>query len=158
MENSVIHEDLSSSHFEKVSFHLPKDGWHGIESETLWAMRKEDTFILKNVPFYVAGVSYDDVVFAVREGSTNWFTRVAERGGHSTYRIMLAPGIKLQRFEECWKPIEGLGCSYERCGSKLIAVDVPASANVFDVYRYLEVGEEEEVWDFEEGHCGHPVG
>lgn len=54
-----------------------------------------------------------------------------------------------------WSPLEALGCSYEE--GPVLAVDVPRCADIHAVYELLEAGASRNVWDFEEGHCGHPL-
>jgi hypothetical protein len=39
----------------------------------------------------------------------------------------------------------------------VLAVDVPSAADIYEVYSALEGGEKGEVWEFEEGHCSHPL-
>ena len=58
-------------------------------------------------------------------------------------------------FARCWAPLEDLGCTFEE--GTVLAVDVPPSANIYDVYRLLDAGASAGAWDFEEGHCGHPL-
>lgn len=70
---------------------------------------------------------------------------------------MLEVSAESPNFLRHWTPIENLGCRYEGVDGKLLAVAVPPSADVHEVYRPLEAGEAGGVWDFEEGHCGLPV-
>jgi hypothetical protein len=114
------------------------------------------TAALRNVPFNVYGVSYADVVVAEHVDEDNLFRRVYERGGHSTYRIFLVGDTSEQDFELAWKPVRKIGCTYERATDYLIAVDVPPETNIYEAYDALEAGQAAGVWDFEEGHCGHP--
>ncbi len=56
-----------------------------------------------------------------------------------------------------WRRLQELGCTYERANRRLIAIDVPPRTDVYAVYRVLEEGEKAKYWEFEEGHCGHPL-
>jgi hypothetical protein len=60
-------------------------------------------------------------------------------------------------FQRAWRPLQNLGCTYEVGDRRLFAVDVPQDADIHHVYALLETGEADGIWDFEEGHCGHPV-
>ena len=80
-----------------------------------------------------------------------------KRGGHSTYRAFLAEQTTEEQFNKDWVPLGELGCSYERATQRLIAVDVPPHANVYGVYDVLQNGKRDRFWEFEEGHCGHPL-
>jgi hypothetical protein len=142
----------------RVIIELDSQAWHGNASERLWAEPVgEGRFRLRNSPFFAFGVSNEDIVFGrVRDGQIH-FAGVSIRGGHSTYRLRLTEqGKHAPTFKKFWTPLEELGCSYEE--GVVLAVDVPASANIYVVYELLEAGVASGVWDFEEGHCGHPLG
>ncbi len=154
----------------KIIFELDADDWHGYPSETVWAaiVRTEEgqLFELQNSPFYMRGVSYLDLVRASplpEEPHVLNFTGVFARSGHSTYWLLVPPE-KSAEFEERWKMLAVLGCSYES-GTirlqpgvrKLYSVDVPPATDIHSVYRLLQDGEEQSVWLFAEGHCGHQI-
>jgi Domain of unknown function (DUF4265) len=145
---------------EKIIFDIEPADWHSYTSESAWG---EDLgggkFRLRNIPFAAYGYSLDDVVLAeFREGRSH-VTSVCLRGGHSTYRAILFKGITLDdpRFVEGWKPLERLGCSFESSDGRILAIDVPPSADIFEVYSLFEKGENSSIWDFEEAHCGHSL-
>jgi Domain of unknown function (DUF4265) len=145
----------------KVKFFLNTDEWHGFESETVWSEEiSNNKYRIRNTPFYAKDVSFQDVVKAKKIGQDLCFENHLLRSGHSTYRIILDNKISNIEFQENWKRMENLGCSYERTNlgnMKLFAVDVPPLADIHTVYTLLEEGEEKGVWEFEEGHCGHLI-
>jgi len=142
----------------KVTFILAPGEWHGSATETLWAQPVgSGLYRLDNSPFFAFGISHRDVVVAGEEGGKLVFLRAASRGGHSTYRILLK-GSERGAFGRYWKPLQDAGCSYEEGPAPLLAVDVPPGADIYEVYRLLQAGEDAGVWSFEEGHCGHAVG
>ena len=157
------------SKLQKIRIHISPGRWHGRPSETLWAEPAEETapsttFRLRNTPFFAEGVSFLDMVSAKpdRGGDGLEFVGVIERSGHSTY-LILAP-VDSTSFEENWKVLEDLGCSYESTtfptkGGKevLYAVDVPPEADVDAVYESLSDGERNGVWTFQESHVGHEL-
>ncbi|ETJ46816.1 DUF4265 domain-containing protein [Pseudoalteromonas agarivorans] len=145
----------------KVVFNL-EDDWHGFETETVWAeYLSENRCKLKNSPFYAKGVSFEDVVHVNKEKQSDVFVfeSISIAAGHSTYRIIVARSTTHSLFEKYWKPIQNLGCSYEATQDlySILAVDVPSKADIHEVYRLLEIGEDDGIWDFDEGHCGHPL-
>ncbi len=83
------------------------------------------------------------------------FDGAAVSGGHSTYRLILRQGCDQQRFEAVWKPLEAVGCTYEGASPTYFTVEVPPTADIYEVYRLLEAGEVNGVWGFEEAHVGH---
>jgi hypothetical protein len=111
----------------KIAFRLP-DG----SVENMHAQPPSDgTFRLDNVPFHVRGISYDDIFTVVPNDGRLFFSSVARRGGHSTYRVRLPAGKPHSHFLDRWAPLEALGCTYEGSslgGRRLYAIDVPPPA------------------------------
>ena len=139
----------------KVTFEFGKSDWHDHATETMWAAVVADNiYSLRNVPFYVRGVSFADSVIAETIGRKKLYRRVYERGGHSTYRIFLVNENSEHEFESAWQPLGAIGCTYERATDYLVAVDVPPETNIYEAYSIFEQGLEAGAWDFEEGHCG----
>lgn len=142
----------------KVSFPLPPDSIPGGGTETVWA---EDlgsgSYRVRNSPFYIKGISFEDIVRAKEKDDQLLFSDVAARGGHSTYRLFLRGGRSEEDFIRAWEPLEQLGCSYEGATKRLLAIDVPPEANIYQAYKRLQDGEAAGIWDFQEGHCGHPL-
>jgi hypothetical protein len=145
---------------KKIQFELPSDTWHGHSTENLWAEElSSGKYRIKNTPFFVKGISFEDIVSsAVRDGTLT-FEKVLISGGHSTYRIILRDGIKHDAFVKSWMQIEKLGCSFESAhfGYDICAVDIPSNVDIKLVYHLLEKGENLDIWSFEEGHCGHII-
>jgi hypothetical protein len=60
-----------------------------------------------------------------------------------------------------WGKLQDLGCTYENggdhYGKTLFSVDVPPATDIDAVHRILQDGDKEKIWDFEEGHVGHPL-
>lgn len=138
-----------------IRFPLDQGACHGYESEQVWAEAQGGGFIIRNVPFFVKGISLDDTVAArlVEDGFI--FDHVLTRGGHSTYRLIMqgagdAVDTALTRLRET-------GTTWEEGPDGLFALDVPPEADIRDVYEVLVRGADNGVWDFEEGHVGHAV-
>lgn len=144
----------------KIAVHLAPSDWHSHAIETMWAQPVgEDRYAIQNVPFFAYELSFDDVVRAPLVAGQRVVQEIAERGGHSTYRVFLSDGVRAdsEAFAVAWKPLNDLGVTFEQANARLLAVDIPVSADIYAVYRLLEAGESSGVWDFEEGHCGHAV-
>ena len=119
--------------------------WHGSATERLWAERIGNSrYRLRNSPFFAFGVSAEDIVFGEETDSQIIFKAVSIRGGHSTYRLMIATKWENAAFAKHWEPLSD-------CRGR------PTPADVYAVYKLLEEGEAAGVWEFEEGHCGHPL-
>ncbi|KAA8996315.1 DUF4265 domain-containing protein [Stenotrophomonas cyclobalanopsidis] len=134
----------------KVRFELDDGGVEVMHARAL----SNDVFVLDNIPFYAYGVSCGDVVTVRCIDDGLVFVAVAERGGHSTYRVKMAASAMHDTFLARWAELERLGCSYEGSNVNnrlLYALDVPPGAPLNKIYKILEQGEADGVWDFEEG-------
>lgn len=138
----------------KMTIPLAANAWHGFGTETVWVEGLSDgTLRLKNTPFFAKGLSYLDVVDVKIEDDELLFSGVRQRGGHSTYRLILEDAATEVQFAERWKALAALGCTYESFADlRLYAVDVPSAGAVKAVYQLLRAGESDGIWDFEEGH------
>lgn len=122
--------------------------------ESMWAEPLgDDTYRLCNSPFFFYGVSFEDVVRAApaADGMLE-FQEVVARSGASTFRIMVREGVGQDQFDRYRQPLLDLGGSLERASGRLYAVDVPPGANVDQAVTLLVNGEENGVWDWEEGY------
>jgi len=139
----------------RVVFHLEADAWHGSTTETLWGTLLSDGRVrLENSPFFAFGVSFQDIVAVEDANGELVFDRVVIFGGHSTYRIIKRCDEEAL-FQRYWKSLRNIGCTYEE--GRVLAVDVPPDTDIYAANDALQAGEDAEVWDFEERHCGHPL-
>jgi hypothetical protein len=138
----------------KMAIRLPKDAWHGYETETVWVEGTKDGELrLRNTPFFAKDLSYMDIVKVVIEGDELVFSDVSQRGLHSTYRLVVEPTASISEIKRRLAELSRIGCTYEFFeGLQLYAFDIPANVNVDDVYALLSIGEKEGLWSFEEGH------
>jgi hypothetical protein len=148
----------------KIRFEIG-DSFGGPGTETLWAApiteSDQRVFQLRNSPFHTRGINYLDIVLATPIENTYRmfdFVEVIERSGHSTYMLLMLPDDA--RRSAYWNMLQTLGCSYEGAsltlgGVKhlLYSVDVPPTADLYEVYEILERGDREGVWDFQEGYA-----
>jgi hypothetical protein len=143
----------------KVTFELEPSDWHDHATESVWAVPLGgDKYQVQNVPFHAYGVSYYDVVTARPNELGQLIVQgVDQRGGHSTYRVILNPGTTDEEFETAWNELGSLGSTYERATDRLVAIDVPPETDIYKVYAGLESGERNNVWGFEEAQCSHPL-
>jgi len=145
----------------KIKIALEPAAWHRCRIENVWVDLLEDgTCELRSVPFYAYDLSFGDrISVQVREGEV-YFKDVIRRGGHRTYRIIVArefDALAKAAFEQYWSPLERLGCSYEGTGAplNLFAVDVPPEVEVEQVESLLEDGHVDSTWDYERA-CPRP--
>lgn len=143
----------------KVLIRVEAADWHSVGSETLWATPVgPNSYRLENSPFYAKGFSYLDVVFAEFDADEGFpvAQRVLQSSGHSTYALWVVASAESNgQFARYWQPIQELGCTFEGARSQLLSVDVPASANVVEAFRLMQLGEEAGVWYFQEQNHAH---
>ena len=145
---------------ERVSFELEPDAWHGQSVESMWATKLDDhLYKIENSPFFVKGIAFEDVVKTKLLDGMISFVKTAISSGGSTYRILCKECTDETQFELFWKPLEVVGCKYEQgdFGYRMYSVDVPKQANIQQVFALLQDGISNDIWDFEEGHCGHLI-
>jgi hypothetical protein len=139
----------------KVRVPLPATSWHGYASEGLWAEPvARNRFRLLNTPFYAKGLSAGDVITTKLEPDGYVFDSVAERSGHSTYRLVPEDNKEIA---QGLMDLQRLGCTWEEGPGGLVAIDVPPESSILEVFAVLEAGTMQGMWDFEEGHVGHDI-
>ena len=142
----------------KVKIPLPENDPSGGEAEWVWADRAgDDTFLLRNIPTFVYGLSYGDTVRAKEEDGVLVFGGVVQRGGHSTYRAYAKSDRKSPEVMAVLQTLEKMHCDIEPATNKIVGLDVLPEADIYQVYRVLEEAERAGILEFEEGHCGHPL-
>lgn len=154
---NISHDKSDYHNLVKVSFNLEKSDCYNYQTESMWAEQRENNlYVIKNIPFYAHGVSFNDIVDTKYVEGELLIKSVHRHSGHSTYRIFFLEEIATKNaFKEYWGKLERLGCSYEGATKHLFAVDVPPKTDIYEVYSILEEGEENKVWDFEEAYCAH---
>jgi hypothetical protein len=138
-----MEESQTDNEFAKVGFY-DDDG----DVETLWAIRVgENLYRLDNSPFFIYGVSWQDVVEAQpEEDGFLFFVRVVEKSGHCTLRVMFNDfSAEDAEAEPILADIKNLGCSYEGDVNVLV-IDVPPEVNLETVTDYLINSELE--WEY----------
>ena len=143
----------------KIYFQLDANELHGESTESVWVEKlPNENCKLMNIPIFAYGISLYDEVSTKKINDQLFFDRLLIPSGHSTYRVMVESNCnKNGVFEEYLKFLSDLGCTYEgMLGEvRIIAINVPPTVNIFTAYKFLEKGESDDVWTFEEGNCSH---
>lgn len=146
----------SAGREEKIAFRLERDeqGYPPADWEHLWAEAMPDgLFRIDNTPFFVRGVSIGDVVTAREEDAMLVFQEVVHPSGHSTIRVVVPNVADMQTVQET---LQAFGCAIEMSHlPNLLSVDVPENADYTAVRAYLEQGERDTRWEYEEGAIRH---
>lgn len=142
---------------DKVAFRLTRDdeGYPPADWEHLWVqVLGENEYLIDNSPFFVPGISVGDVVAAEREAGLLVYDRLLRRSAHSTIRVILFdPALT----DQVRLRLGDLGCATELSHIPgLMAVDVPPDVPVKEIRAFLNKGEEEGSWQYEESALRHP--
>ena len=120
--------------------------------EDLWAQpTSAGPLIIESVPFYAKGIARRDQVKAVV--STEGFLavdKITERGGHSTFRILLHED-SAGSADEVVTDLEGMGAVVEVTLESLLAIDVDTERES-KIWDYLQEGKESSRWGLQVGH------
>lgn len=157
-EEAARAEDLAEIVFELSEAEM----LDGARTETLWAVAEGGGFFrLAATPFHVTGVSSGDLIIAtpLPGGDARYiFSRVVEKSGRSTFRVLTYPDTAPADFLASWRQLEAVGCACENQHDglpELHAIDVPPEADIERVLVLLRAAQVAGVWDFEQGDCGH---
>jgi len=104
--------------------------------ETVWATSLGgDIYRIDNTPWYAYGISWNDIVEAKAPSPPEGlaFTRVVQKSGHRTVRIILDEAER----PEALASLSGLGCTYEGSNGRFFGIDIPPQANFDAIVQFL---------------------
>jgi hypothetical protein len=97
--------------------------------ESMWAREIEgDLFSIKNLPFFVFGLNFDDVVHAPQAGPLREVRAVVRRSGHRTLRVVFHAYLTREEQQVQLNVLNDFGGSFERGTDRLVAIDFPPGA------------------------------
>lgn len=127
-----------------------EDGTHDLES--VWVVEVENGYRIDNIPFYVRGFAWGDVVSAERDERGDLVCkRLVAPSGHSTVRLWFADASEVHRVRDA---LRALGCDSELDGTRLVAVDIPPLVPYVKMQAYFAQNEKLGVFEYEEGCIG----
>lgn len=146
------------SDYEKICVRIPEEAGWETEAEWLWGCPvSEQIFEIRNIPLYAKGLALGDHVRTKFANEAFEYVEVVKAGGHSTYRIIARDGIDSPKVKQIIDTLLKMGCDWERGNRIHAAFDVPPMTDVYAVYEILQKAEDDGMWEFEEGVCGHPL-
>ena len=108
--------------------------------ETLWADPVgPNLYRLDNSPFWAYGVSWKDVVEAHPDPDGMLrMTRVAQKSGHRTLRIIFEDGTEgSAEAQAVLNGVNALGATYEGMNPRYLSVDIPPGVDLMAIARFL---------------------
>ncbi|KAF0811251.1 hypothetical protein IGB42_04273 [Andreprevotia sp. IGB-42] len=136
---------------EKINFNLTQDddGYPPVSVESLWARKKEDFYVIDNIPFFTVDVAFGDLVKAKPDMDGNlWFAGLIESSAHSLIRVVF---LDLKKKDWVIEKLKSLGCATEKMDDfNLLAVDVSEKIDRILVLEFLKEGLSLGYLDYEE--------
>lgn len=127
------------------------EGGYGIESA--WAVKEGDFYKLDNILFFAKEYSLGDIVSVEEREGDLYVTSLIHESGHSTIRILFENEDILKHTREY---LDSKGCASEISNVKLlIAVDIPPNINYSELKIFLDMGEKDKKWTYEEACIAH---
>ncbi len=140
---------------EKIVFEY-NDNNNEYALESAWAEKFGDNnYKLDNILFYAPNYSWGDIVKVEDRNGELYVTGLVEESGHSTIRIIFYGKEDIKPTAE---QLEKMGCNWE--GSNiptLISVDIPPEINYTDIRKFLDNGEEHDMWSYQESCLAHKI-
>jgi hypothetical protein len=139
---------------EKIFF-VQKINEAEFETESLWCTKVGDYYVIDNIPFIAKRVSLGDTIKAEydKDDKAYYFDDFIDVSGNSTVRIYFEDESII---EEVREQLKKYGCESEAfLARKLVAVNIPKAVNYKPVKDYLEKGEDNGLWTYEESCLAH---
>ncbi|WP_061281310.1 DUF4265 domain-containing protein [Leptospira interrogans] len=136
----------------KLRFNFENSGG-SLETESIWVIANEEGYIIDNIPFYVKEIAIGDLVSATQDSNGHlWFSQLLKPSGHSTIQIWFSD---ISTLSEIRSKLSQLGCSSEISEiPQLIAVDIPPNVDYSIVQVFLEEGEKNGLFEYQEACLG----
>jgi Domain of unknown function (DUF4265) len=111
-----------------------------VSTESLWCAAEAGLFRVKNIPFFIDGLSFDDLISVKRRSDESYdIAGIIERSRNSTVWLYL----KKESGGRCvLDEVKGLGCGVEGGAvADYFAINVPETVNFKTVQFLLSSGE-----------------
>lgn len=149
--------------YVRIKFNIKQDecGYPGIDAEIMWAKRVKNGFEIDNIPFYIYGLSCEDIVVAdLSDLNMHEFKQIVEPSQHSTIRVIHAKQCADdrpidERMNDLRRQLNIIGCESEGVRPGFFAIDVPPLVELNTVREILISGYELGLWDYEEATLWH---
>jgi hypothetical protein len=126
-----------------------------LETESIWCVRDGENFIVDNIPFVAKRISLGDTIKAEYDSGEKvyYFEGFVRVSGNTTVRLYFNDaGI----IEQIRSELNDLGCEGEIfLRRKILAVNVPECIKYKAIKEYLENGEKQNIWQYEESCLAH---
>ncbi|MFY0254332.1 DUF4265 domain-containing protein [Chitinophaga sp. 30R24] len=122
----------------------------GTEVESLWCSHVGDYYVIDNIPFIARRIALGDTIKAEYDSDEDayYFDDFVAVSGNSTIRLFFT---EEKYIEQARLDLNAFGCENELFYlRKIVAVNIPKECNYKPVKDYLDKGEADEKWVYEE--------
>ena len=142
---------MTKEKFIKILFQQTDEN-NDLIQESMWVLKVGDYYSIQNIPFYVREVSFKDLVTGKVIDGELLAGELIKESGHSTIRIY----FNSNKVKEVRTFLKQHNCDSEISNNpKLIAVDIPPDVKYEKIRDYLDNGERNGFWDYEEACIAH---
>jgi hypothetical protein len=153
LDTHTMNHDPKGDGHVKIVFELTQDahGWPPVSAETMWALKvNDDRYKIDNIPFYVRGVSCNDIVSAQDRDGRLFFIKVEKDSGHRTVRVIITNNDKVVE-KDVREHLKVIGAEIEGVQKGFFALDIPPSADFKEIQTYLSEKHDGQELDYDEG-------
>lgn len=125
------------------------------ETEPIWCQIDGNDFIIDNIPFVAKRISLGDVIKAEfdEQDERYYFEDFVSTSGNTTVRIFFYDDLLI---ESTRKWLYDSGCESEVLPARsIVAVNIPKLVSYTPIKEFLEMGEQQEKWVYEESCLAH---
>lgn len=132
----------NSSRTVKLTFRLSEEqaGPFPVSTESLWCIKEEGNYRIKNIPFFIDGISFDDLISIIHlSDDLVEIDEVIQASGNSTIWLYVKDEL---HGAEALNAIKLLGCGVE--GGVLegyFSLNVPSHVDIKEVNAIIEKAE-----------------
>ncbi|MFH7010881.1 DUF4265 domain-containing protein [Flavobacterium sp. FlaQc-52] len=124
-----------------------------IAMESVWAVKEENGYRIKNIPFFAPNIAYDDLISVEDDDGELFFDDIIDESGNSTIQIIINNESDIDYIT---KKIESFDCGWEESHLKgYISVNVPKEISYLPVKSFLSNELENKKLDFKEACMAH---
>ena len=142
------------SDFQKVLF-VQDRGEGKFEIESLWCLKDGDHYIIDNIPFIAKNISLGDTIKVEYDTDEKayYFEDLVAVSGNTTVRLFFESD---ELIADTRKALLEYGCESEAfLARNIVAVNIPKDVDYLPVKAFLDKGEHDNKWEYEESCLEH---
>ncbi|GAT62159.1 DUF4265 domain-containing protein [Paludibacter jiangxiensis] len=139
---------------ERVFF-VQKNHEGDFETESIWCTRVDNGFQIDNIPIVAKRISLGDIITAEYDNDDKvyYFDDFVSVSGNTTVRLFFKDACLMENVRQI---LNKFGCESEvLVQRKIVAVNIPQNVEYKNIKHFLDKGENENKWVYEESCLCH---